>query len=74
MNNDTNNKAIKSIVIEGYKPCVIKSDNDKFLRLSTTYHGDRDEFWVVECQRYGSIEGKEIARYNTKYISNIVWE
>lgn len=36
--------------------------------LSATFHGDRDEFWVVLCK-----EGVEIARRNCKSIAQINW-
>lgn len=39
------------------------------LTLSATHHGDRDEFWIIQTK-----DGKEIARYNTKYVESIVWE
>jgi len=38
------------------------------LTLSATYHGDRDEFWIVRTK-----DGKEVARHNARYAESIVW-
>lgn len=46
----------------------LKTDKDRKLFLSATYHGDRDEFWVVE-----EFKGVEVARYNTRFIDMISW-
>lgn len=37
--------------------------------LSATFHGDRDEFWLI-CR---NAEGAEIARYNARYAAQIHW-
>lgn len=47
----------------------IEADGGITLELSATYHGDRDEFWVVE-----KLNGEEIARHNPKVISTIRWK
>lgn len=39
------------------------------LTLSALYHGDRDEFWVVQTK-----DGEEVARHNARYIESIVWQ
>lgn len=38
------------------------------LMLAATYHGDRDEFWVVQFENL-----VEVARHNCKYIATIEW-
>ena len=38
------------------------------LFLSATFHGDHDEFWIVEMR-----DGVEIARHNPRYVDQIIW-
>lgn len=38
------------------------------LYLSATYHGDRDEFWIVQEKH-----GTEVARHNPRFIKTIQW-
>lgn len=66
MNTDMNGKGIKSI--HWGEAGSIHAEGEKTLHLSATYHGDRDEFWVVE-----SYAGKEVARHNCKSIGTIIW-
>ena len=47
---------------------LIRTGTDCDLWLSATYHGDRDEFWVIVEK--GS---QEISRHNCKYIESIDW-
>jgi len=39
------------------------------LYLNATYHGDRDEFWIVQMK-----DGEEVARHNPRFVESIVWE
>lgn len=50
----------------------LQSNESISLELSATYHGDRDEFWVVE---YHDIEGEliEMARHNPRHLEGIKW-
>lgn len=38
------------------------------LTFSATYHGDRDEFWIIQSK-----DGIEIARHNPRYVESITW-
>lgn len=38
------------------------------LYLSATYHGDRDEFWIVQEKH-----GTEVARHNPRFVETIKW-
>ncbi|MEY4387677.1 MAG: hypothetical protein RLY20_2960 [Verrucomicrobiota bacterium] len=38
------------------------------LSLNASYHGDRDEFWIVVEK-----EGKETERINARMVTSIVW-
>jgi hypothetical protein len=38
------------------------------LRFSATHHGDHDEFWILAMK-----DGKEIARYNPRFLESIIW-
>lgn len=67
MNQNLNGKKVKAIFLGDNTK--ITSDEDRRLTFSNTYHGDRDEHWVLE-----SVKGKEIARHNCKYIATINWE
>ena len=48
----------------------VTADKAIRMKLSATYHGDHDEFWVVVYQRAG---GDEIQRYNCKNVASITW-
>jgi hypothetical protein len=52
---------------EGQDP-YLHSNADSRLELSATYHGDHDEFWIVEIR-----DGKEVARFNPRFVEMIVW-
>jgi len=67
MNQSFNGKRVKKIWLTNTE--TITSDEDRKLVFSSTYHGDRDEHWVVE-----NLKGKEIARHNCKFIRTINWE
>ena len=38
------------------------------IHLSAAYHGDHDEFWIVQMKG-----GIEITRHNPRYVETIVW-
>jgi hypothetical protein len=48
--------------------CLPAGEQYGDLTLSATYHGDRDEFWIVQTK-----DGREIGRHNAKYIESITW-
>ena len=69
MNTDLNNKPVQEIWVHTEDgEFSIQSGNNQTLNLSATYHGDHDEFWIIH-----KIAGREVARFNCKYISRIVW-
>jgi hypothetical protein len=43
--------------------------DDLTLSLIYEYHGEYDDAWVVLCQG-----GKELVRYNVKFIESIAWK
>lgn len=47
----------------------VKAGGPVELRLSATFHGDHDEFWIVLL-----VNGDERERYNTKFVSKITWK
>lgn len=54
---------------QGNPNCIVSNNHGcGQLELSATYHGDHDEFWVVEKNA-----GKEVARWNTRDLVRIVW-
>lgn len=70
MNTDMNGKKIKTICwITEEGDQVLNTGGKKTLIFSATYHGDKDEFWVVELD-----DGKEVARHNCRMITSIIWE
>jgi hypothetical protein len=74
MNTNMHGKKIEMIIFSGessYQIMQIKSENGHQLSLSATYHGDHDQFWVVETLEP---EGREIARYNPRLIETIIWD
>ena len=48
---------------------TISASNDVGLHMDATYHGDRDEFWIVQTDK----SGNEVARYNLKYVESFAW-
>ena len=50
----------------------LTSDDNIHIEMSATYHGDHDEFWIVE---YRAENGKwrEVACHNPRYVKTIVW-
>lgn len=71
MDTTWNGKKVKRI-------CFNRTDGDESimtipastLELEARYHGDRDEFWI---KRLDYVTGREISRYNCKYIASIEW-
>jgi len=49
-------------------PERIEAGNGITLSLSATYHGDHDEFWVVELKG-----DREVRRFSTRGIQHIRW-
>lgn len=48
----------------------VKSDEATQLVYSREHRGDRDEEWVLA---FRVSDGKEVARYNVRYIATIHW-
>ena len=67
MNTEMNGKDIKFIDFPDGDELTAR--NGLTMHLSASYHGDRDEFWVVVKKN-----GKEIARHNCQHIRSVVWE
>lgn len=65
MNIEMHGKQISEIYFEHE---AIKAKDQTTLMLSATYHGDRDEFWVIQY-----LDMQEVARHNCKYIATIKW-
>lgn len=53
---------------DGQRHQIFAPDTQYDLHLSVTHHGDHDEIWVIQ-----SINGKEVARHNPRYLETIVW-
>ena len=67
MNIGMNGKKIRALYwYGGNEPPTMRQGGEFY--LSATYHGDHDEFWVVQTK-----DDKEIARYNPRYIETLVW-
>ena len=48
---------------------TISASDEVGLHLSATYHGDRDEFWVVQSDKGGN----EVARHNLSFVESFAW-
>lgn len=46
---------------------ILSIDDDHYFEYSS------DHNWVIRKYRDGSIDGKEVERYNCRYIMHIVW-
>lgn len=71
MNTSMHGKKIRQIIFpvgEDGKQESLSTDGSRELSMSATYHGDRDEFWVISKN-----DGIEIARFNARHIETIVW-
>ena len=69
MNIEMNGKQVKKIWWNGANGDEsMIAEGQRTLMLSATYHGDRDEFWVVQFE-----DMREVARHNCKSISTIEW-
>jgi hypothetical protein len=71
MNTNMNGKEIKQIWwpdTESEQGRNVLSDGERTLHLSASYHGDHDEFWIVECY-----QGNEVSRHNPRYVESIIW-
>lgn len=40
------------------------------LEFSQTYHGDHEQFWILHIDH----GGKEVSRYNPRFVESIHWE
>lgn len=65
-------RKIKEVWLQGegnaFNECV-KSGTHGDLEMSATYHGDRDEFWIVVKS-----DGVETRRINARYVTEFSWE
>lgn len=69
MNTEMNGKQVKRIWWKGANGDEsMATEGQRTLMLAATYHGDRDEFWVVQYE-----DAVEVARHNCKYIVTIEW-
>jgi hypothetical protein len=51
-------------------PDIWPNARGQTIEFSATYHGDRDEFWLL--LRDG--DGNELERRNARHVERIVWE
>ena len=65
--NECNLKFVKALHY-GEGPSV-KAVGGHTLQFEQTYHGDRDEHWVIERDALG----KEVARHNARHVHSIEW-
>lgn len=76
MNTKMNGQAIQCIYFDGGvgnwsgNPERITATPELHLNLSATFHGDHDEFWVVESDA----NYREIRRHNCRNVSTIEWQ
>jgi hypothetical protein len=50
-----------------------RGDDNHYLETLNEFHGDYDMDWIVMKLRDGSPSGKEVERYNCRFIVGIVW-
>lgn len=71
MTTNDNGKRIKEFWLEGDGNALNECFKDGIhgeISLEATYHGDRDELWVV-CKE----NNVETQRFNVRYVTRIVW-
>ena len=72
MNTEMHKRKIKQVWwpdTEEEKGRNISEEGKTTLMLSATYHGDHDEFWILQLY-----DGKEVARHNPRYVESIIWK
>ncbi len=72
MNLDMDGKAIGAIFFPGDNGSIMRATGTLTLTMSATYHGDRDEFWVVQSETIDGVV-REVARHNARHIETIQW-
>lgn len=66
-------KKVKSIELPQGENVFVRGDENHYLETLNEFHGDYDMDWIVMKLRDGSPDGKEVERYNCKFIVGIVW-
>ncbi len=56
------------------KGAFIKSTESIRLIMVSIFHGEYDEYWIIELQKNKKNEWYEYARYNPKYVDCVVWK
>ena len=72
MNHEMNGKLIASVYwpdTETEQGRVLTASDEVGLYFSATYHGDHDEFWIIQTN--GS--GGEVSRHNPRYTDGWNW-
>jgi hypothetical protein len=73
MNTKMNGKVANGLILSNgtiiHNPRTTGRGHGAALTLSATYHGDRDEFWIVDSQ-----DGVERSRWNCRNILEIQWD
>ena len=70
MNTKTmNGKLIAWVQFPDKAQSSITASDDIGLHMSATYHGDHDQFWIVESDKYGN----EVGRINPRYVDSFAW-
>lgn len=47
---------------------TVSASDSVTLTFAATYHGDRDEFWIIQMA-----DGVETARHNARHVATIEW-
>lgn len=74
MNLNMNGRSIAAIYFEGGVGCysgnpeMIRENGDLTLHLSATFHGNHEQYWVIEA-----VKGTEFRRHNVGSIATIEW-
>lgn len=72
---DMNGKQIRSLwwpaEASGQQQTLNATDEIR-LEMSATYHGDHDEFWIVEHKKIGG-EFREARRHNPRFVEGWEW-
>lgn len=68
---ENNGRKIRRVIFANSPPNVdpaLSSTPEEWLQWHEDYHGNHDVAWVVQIS-----DGKEIARFNPRYIESIFW-
>ena len=51
----------------------LEADAETLLEMSATYHGDYNQYWIIEYKFTEDDDFQEVARHNPKFVAGFRW-